>query len=270
MNVWISLSQLFNRFEPELYRTIRCGKGMVVAPPLFTPPSNTDEFIDQTVFSESRIQEIGVHVKTVLIEDRIPEEILSILERCPNVSNFALWINQRTASAVLASLIAILENITIRQFCFDPANFFNEYDSDFIIPMNQPLFLNLTHLEIRVIDSECPWDFECPWSQWQELALLPHLTHLAFTKIMTLDFILGAFRNCAKLNLVVMFYWGVQYLKEAMTYAQLKHSYQIVFLQETVDSLRHWEKGDNGKENFWVRAQNEQERKIAEAAEEAV
>lgn len=234
------------RFEPELYRIIRSGEGRV-NPPLYIPRPITDDFIGD-VLDQPRLQAFGHHVQNVLLQKRSATEIASVLECCPNVHNLALWIIQGTCS----HLIPILEKMPLRKFSFDPSYFFENYAADLSIPFNQPIFLNLTHLEIINATSS--------WSKWKQLALLPKLTHLAVAGMVNQQLIDHVLEGCTALELFIMFYLTMGFLVGELTFPQKDD--RVVLLKSVEDHLDHWEKGARGEEDFWITGQIQKERAV--------
>src|SRR6188768_3400872 len=77
------------RFEADLYRIIRSGNDGIVIPPIYLKPAHKKYSADPDL---ERIARFGVHVRHILLQNRHSEEIIDILNLCPNVENLALWI----------------------------------------------------------------------------------------------------------------------------------------------------------------------------------
>ncbi|KAF8907949.1 hypothetical protein CPB84DRAFT_1768239, partial [Gymnopilus junonius] len=223
--------------EPELYRVIRSGEGRVI-PPLYTSESPTASL------DIPRLKRFGPHVRNILLQKRTSQEIESVLLHTPNVSNLAMWI----ISGTCAGLVPILESLPLRKLSFDPSYFFENYASDMSIPFDQPLFRNLTHLEIINASSS--------WSKWKQLATLPRLTHLALAGMVNQQLIDQILKSCLSLELVIMFYMNIGDVR-------------VVLLKSVSDHLDHWEKGARGDEDFWVTAQKRKQEAIEQAAKAA-
>ncbi|KAF8965568.1 hypothetical protein BDZ97DRAFT_1918129 [Flammula alnicola] len=237
-------------FEPELYRIVRSGEGRVI-PPLYAGTGerhtrNTERDIDI-----DRLRQFGPWVKHILLQNRTSGEIKQVLEFCPNVHNLALWIIHGSCT----HLVPILEKLPLRRFSFDPTYFFENYAPDLSIPFDQPLFHNLTHLEIINATSS--------WSKWRQLALLPKLTHLALAGIVNQHLIDRVIVECASLEVFVMFYADVHFIAGELSLSQKDP--RVVLLQSVLDHLDHWETGARGEEDFWITA----EKRKQEAREKA-
>ena len=185
-----------------------------------------------------RLRQYGRHVRYILLQNRPSQEIGGILECCPNVHNLALWIIHGSC----AHLIPILEGLPLRRFSFDPSYFFENYAHDFSVPFDQPLFHNLTHLEIINATSA--------WSKWKQLACLPKLTHLALAGVVNQQLINCVLKECRMLELFVMFYLSTHYLEGDVIFPQKDP--RVVFLKSVIDHLNHWEVGARGEEDFWI------------------
>ncbi|PPR04410.1 hypothetical protein CVT26_004235 [Gymnopilus dilepis] len=235
-------------FEPELYRVIRSGEGRVV-PPLYTSdsPTATLDFLSLGRF--------GTHVRHVLLQKRSSEEIKNVLLHTPNVTNLALWIIKGSC----ANLIPILESLPIRKLSFDPSYFFDNFAPDMSIPFDQPLFQNITHLEIINATSS--------WSKWKQLARLPQLTHLALAGMVNQPLIDQVLKECRKLQLFIMFYMNIGLLGGEVRLPQA--DLRVVLLKSVSDHLDHWEKGARGEEDFWITAEKRKQEAMEQAARAA-
>lgn len=212
---------------------MRSGEGRVI-PPLYTGEREGD----RDVIDFGRLRQYGRHVRYILLQNRPSQEIGGILECCPNVHNLALWIIHGSC----AHLIPILEGLPLRRFSFDPSYFFENYAHDFSVPFDQPLFHNLTHLEIINATSA--------WSKWKQLAYLPKLTHLALAGVVNQQLINCVLKECRTLELFVMFYLSTHYLEGDVIFPQKDP--RVVFLKSVIDHLNHWEVGARGEEDFWI------------------
>lgn len=246
----------FVRFEPELYRIIRSGTGRVI-PPLYLPKLSNDL---NDVLDLPRIQGFGHHVQHVLLQKRSAREVASILKCCPNVWNLALWLIQGTCMP----LVPTLEKMPLRVFSFDPSSFFAQHSTDHGIPFNQPMFLNITHL--KIINSTSLW------SKWQQLALLPHLTHLALARtphdfetwVSDQKFIARVLEECPNLQLLIVFLNDTGYVSPSGIPFNSTEDSRVVVLESVKNLLDQWEEGARSgePEDFWRIAQNQQERNI--------
>jgi len=193
------------------------------------------------VLDFGRLRQYGRHVRHVLLQHRQSQEIGDVLKHCPKVHNLALWI----INGPCEHLIPIIEGLSLRILSFDPSYFFGGYDWDAIIPFDQPLFHNLTHLEIINVTSI--------WSKWEQLASLSKLTHLALAGIANQEFIDRVLVECKALKFFVMFYSDIDNLIGEVDFPQRDH--RVVFLQTVADHLEHWERGARGEEDFWITAE---------------
>ncbi|KAF8196574.1 hypothetical protein BJ912DRAFT_923403 [Pholiota molesta] len=255
-------------YEPELYRIIRSGEGKVI-PPLYHDHRRRTPVLqllklkvppkEESALRLDRLQHFGPWVRHILLQNRPAHEIQQVLDACPHVADLALWI----VHGACTPLIGTLERLpALRRLSFDPTAFFVSVPTsggggggggaadDFSIAFAQPMFRNLTHLEIINVSSS--------WAKWRQLALLPRLTHLALANVADQHFIDRILQECALLEVVVMFYLDLYSLGENVSFVQKDR--RVVLLRSVVDHLEHWEVGARGGVDFWVTA----ERRVAE------
>ncbi|KAF9557966.1 hypothetical protein CPC08DRAFT_709998 [Agrocybe pediades] len=244
-------------FEPELYRVVRSGEDEVIVPPLYKDEGGSTitaiSMTSATTLDIPRLQKFGPHVWHVILQRRHPEEIEKILECCPNVRNLALWI----VGGSCTRLIPLLNDklIHLRRLSLDPSCFFENYDVDLSIPLDQPMFHRLTHLEIVNATSS--------WSKWRQLAFLPHLTHLALAGVASQELIDSVLMECEKLEIFVIFYMHRGFLGGDV--ALLQKDIRVVLLQSVADHLDHWERGARGEEDFWIAAEQRKRQALMQA-----
>jgi len=190
------------------------------------------------VLDTGRLRQYGRHVRHVLLQNKRSQEIGDILKHCPKVHNLALWIIHGPCE----HLIPILEGLPLRILSFDPSDFFGGYSMDATIPFDQPLFHNLTHLEIINVSPV--------WSKWKQLACLPKLTHLLLARIrVNQNFVDRILVECKALKIFL------RPILHSNSFARVdvpQKDGRVVFLQSVANHLEHWERGIRGEEDIWI------------------
>ncbi|KAF8969000.1 hypothetical protein BDZ97DRAFT_301773 [Flammula alnicola] len=227
--------------EPELYRIVSDREKVI--PPLYSVGDRTG------LLDLDRLRKFGPWVKHVLLEYRPIREVIQVLECCPNVHDLSL----RELQGPCIRLIPILEKLPLRWMSFDPMYFFQCKSPDVSIPFDQPTFHNLTHLVVNTTSS---------WTNWQQLARLPKLTHIAMmhnhsVNQQLIDHITD---ECASLELFVLFYWYNRLYVDGVTWNQKDPRVVIMrAVQYNVFTVR-WGKGSLGEEDFWITAEKRKQR----------
>ncbi|KAF8185847.1 hypothetical protein K438DRAFT_1836418 [Mycena galopus ATCC 62051] len=110
------------------------------------------------------------------------------------------------------------------------------------------LFAHITHLEL--VD---PLREGEEWQQWQGLALIPNLTHLAFLMEESVSVFRGALAACSALRvLVYLYFFDPPEANEGLeSFAQ---DTRFVLISAP-NFVKDWESGARGGEDFWVRAE---------------
>ncbi|KAF8149392.1 hypothetical protein B0H34DRAFT_733582 [Crassisporium funariophilum] len=215
--------------SPELYRVLRAGEGRVV-PPIYCSESDVGS---PRTLDIPRLKNIGPHVQHILLQKWHVSEIQEILKYCPNVRNLALWIVRGSC----LPLLPVLSTLSIRRLSFDPLLFFPSHH-EYHIPFDQPLFWNITHLEIINAPSE--------WKSWHKIALMPKLSHLALSGELNQALLDDILENCTLMELLIV----ISETEEGMTNEQ--HDRRVVVLEPSWDYLDHWELGARGGDDFWI------------------
>lgn len=193
-----------------------------------------------------RIARFGVHVRHVLLQNRTAEEIIDILNLCPNVENLALWIVRGGSDHKLVPTLKALRKL--RRLSFDPAwiqHSVNLDERDTPLAFDLPCFAMITHLEIINASTTL--------SRWSKVSVMPALTHLALDGVVNQQLINRVLRECPRLELLVLFHLEPGYLGEDLSKSQSDH--RVVFLQSVSDDFGHWEAGARGQEDYWVTAE---------------
>ncbi|KAJ7230840.1 hypothetical protein B0H12DRAFT_221048 [Mycena haematopus] len=116
------------------------------------------------------------------------------------------------------------------------------------IDFTHPLFSHITHLQLR--------DFlgNVQWEKWRGLAIIPNLTHLAFTVEKSLSFFQSTLTACPGLQVLIFLYYrpnpgvGLESLAQDTRFVCLR----IPILQEFEED---WQIGARGGDDFWVHAE---------------
>ncbi|KAF8185929.1 hypothetical protein K438DRAFT_1836517 [Mycena galopus ATCC 62051] len=115
------------------------------------------------------------------------------------------------------------------------------------VAFTHSLFSHITHLELLdPIEGE-------KWEQWQGLALIPNLTHLAFFMEVFVPLIQGALAACSALRVLVCLYI-IHPPEVSEGFASLAQDPRFVILRAP-NFVEDWEIGARGGEDFWVRAE---------------
>ncbi|KAJ7497738.1 hypothetical protein FB451DRAFT_1212577 [Mycena latifolia] len=118
--------------------------------------------------------------------------------------------------------------------------------------LHQPLFANITHLSMfEERHSSCTW----PWEKWQELALLPSLTHLCLEEEITPSLLHGVLANCQTLRIFLNQFRDFERVQpeqycEAVGVTDVRY-----VMLETGERVYEWEISARGGHDMWDRAQ---------------
>jgi len=231
------------RFEADLYRIIRSGDDGIVFPPIYLKPAHKKYSADPDL---ERIARFGVHVRHILLQNRFSEEIIDILNLCPNVENLALWIVHGESGHKLVPAFEGLRRL--KRLSFDPACLQTNvdfYERNTPVAFDLPCFAKITHLDII--------NASTTWSRWSKVSVMPALTHLALAGVVNQQLVNRVLRECPRLELLVLFYLVSGYLGEDVSESQNDH--RVVFLQSVSDHFGNWEAGARGQEDYWVTAE---------------
>ncbi|KAF9557486.1 hypothetical protein CPC08DRAFT_725064 [Agrocybe pediades] len=251
-----------SRFEPELYRIVK-RTGLYRSPPDLDKqvykhgPLAGMPTIITTELDTPRIRRFGPWVHHLFLQRRY--ELAVFLQHCPNVYEleFGNHINRSCLD-----FIPLLEKLPLKKLCFEPCTFFEEqrpYSGLFIIPFDQPMFYQLTHLEVVLR----PYYSLSDDADYGQLALLPRLTHLAFNGCcwdpgMKIDKLIGAIvEHSQQIKLLVVIFESDWHFRTAAPVSQHRDNPRVVFLARIPDRELDRERGRGirTEKAFWRTAE---------------
>ncbi|KAF9553892.1 hypothetical protein CPC08DRAFT_713353 [Agrocybe pediades] len=246
-------------FEPELYRIVKR-----------TEPHQSPPDLDKEVYRRpapgrwnvkkaldaSRIRRFGPWVHYLFLTPR-RKELEVLLQHCPNVYDLEL---EEATDRSCVKLIPLLEKLPLRRLGFEPCSFFEgrfpyekarPYSGPLMIPFDQPMFYGLTHLEIRL------HEVDKDEANYEQLALLPRLTHLAFTGFwweFHLDKLIDSIvPQSQQIQLLVVIFEGDWEFRIVVPESQYRNNARVVFLTENCDGEldRDRGRGKRTEKAFW-------------------
>jgi hypothetical protein len=160
----------------------------------------------------------------------------TLLSFCPNIVDLATWLDRITP------ILSVVDKLPLRRLC---ANFDDFTYEDFL---TQPLFVNLTHLEVLSFMGKT-WN-----EQFEALVHLPNLTHLSLGCLINVEVIPQLLRHCRLLRILIISPDG--YLKRDNAEERLAeiNDHRLVFLESPrFPGLVHdWAKGAHGGIDCWA------------------
>ncbi|KAF9044372.1 hypothetical protein BJ165DRAFT_195219 [Panaeolus papilionaceus] len=160
----------------------------------------------------------------------------SLIGRCPNIWNIALWSHNITNILDAISTVKNLRRLS--------ANFFDVTKEQ----MAEPVFAALTHLELLQPCSD--WPFEA-------LRSLRYLTHLSYFVTVDLSFeskIPVIVSSCKPLDAVIVCIPERQRPSNASSFECLSVYPQLVFFDYSMNHANDWIKGARGGCDIWCHA----------------
>ncbi|KAJ7150645.1 hypothetical protein C8R46DRAFT_1358174 [Mycena filopes] len=118
----------------------------------------------------------------------------------------------------------------------------------------RPTFQRLTHLELFEDSVD---QFAHSWHHWSPLASLPALTHLCLSDSISSLILSDVVAECAQLAVIVAARWDTDGADRAQRFAEtltLTDSRLVVMAIESYTD--DWKRGAEGRDDFWVRAEN--------------
>jgi hypothetical protein len=115
------------------------------------------------------------------------------------------------------------------------------------VDFSHPLFLSITHLDVFVDLADA--------AMYTRLATIPALTHLCLNGVIAWDIFRGLLADCSTLKLLVNV-WNHQLASPAEKFANATPFVDARFVVATfMDYWADWEAGAEGREDFWVAAE---------------
>ncbi|KDR67822.1 hypothetical protein GALMADRAFT_257675 [Galerina marginata CBS 339.88] len=210
--------------EPFLYDVL------VLKRRLTNPPKYPPLYEPITKEKLPRFKRATLHARHVLLQN-VPQTVAEdVLRGCLHVVNLALWDTKPH------SLFSIIKSLPIQRLSIEV---------DILSPLSDPFkfdhttFPCLTHLDAIV-----HWEENCEWDEWENLALLPNLTHVAF-EYPTPGLIENILTKCKKIRVFVAFYRG-----NSRPTLMIEDD-RIVETRTMIDYDEDWQHGADGGEYFW-------------------
>ncbi|CAA7260783.1 unnamed protein product [Cyclocybe aegerita] len=206
--------------RPELYR-------------IFTQVS--DREMDTFPRPDMNLDDVGRFAYHLIIGgSRTSDEISRFLTACPNVYNLAIW-----STEPIVDFLPQLRLLPLRRLS---ANFRTLSDDEWL----EPPFCNLEYIDVVRMRGHC-------WEDWNVLATLPRLTHIAVNSIVELQVIHNLLSECRHLKSLVLLANTVNWsFSDAQELAGIRDD-RLVLLEDTpaCDNLMDWRLGARGKGDFW-------------------
>jgi len=233
-----------NRIDPILHSVILqtlWKPALPNYPPLYRDLGRT--------MKSPRFKEMSTWAKHVGLQNLTVSQATQILESCINVQDLALWI----IAGSHEPLREIIRSLPVQRLHVDIERFSSED------PMEGPKpdrfkfdhipLMNLTHLHILLLPI-------VPWVQWQSIALLPRLSHLAIDGY-HVEFTKKVLEECKSLNLLVIIssvngIWPSYH--NSVLYSTIRRDPRLIELIESL-LIASWERGAFTGNDIWTRAE---------------
>ncbi|TFK64836.1 hypothetical protein BDN72DRAFT_846246 [Pluteus cervinus] len=183
--------------------------------------------------------------------------LVTILELCPNLQEFALWVNPNDND--VSSLQPVLSKLSLRRLSINPLALFS-VPRFLDIHAQHLMFRSVTHLDL-LQDAKA-------WEEISGLAALPSLTHLALSDGITYSIISDVVRWCDRLKVIVV----VVQASVDSSEDEDKDSAVLTSIETGCDDLRvvafecafvrDWELGATGGRDIWVKAEEVVEKRM--------
>ncbi|KAJ7203605.1 hypothetical protein GGX14DRAFT_651779 [Mycena pura] len=227
--------------EPLLFRVIvlsrhRFLNGSFIP---YTYPFGDDDFSDIQSLPTSVLRDSVRHLLLHMTPEKVLQFILSASSAVEN-----LWIGTSEATSFLLPFIGVLP---LKRLYCDLENLFADKAQ---IDFGHPLFSRLTHLELLNHTTT---------DHYFDLALIPHLTHLAFNTAEFLGMSPTLLKTCKSLRVLVLVMLGRGYDSEVAAkheaLGQLSEDPRFVqmFCSQFVDD---WKSGALTGSDYWSRAED--------------
>ncbi|TFK65248.1 hypothetical protein BDN72DRAFT_962654 [Pluteus cervinus] len=199
----------------------------------------------------------GRYVRNLIWGNTMDPGFLSVLTRCPGITNLAVWVG--TLENDLTTILPILSTLRLSQFSINLYELFDKHNFS-ELEASSDAFRAVTHLEVF-------HDFNV-WEDIEGIAHIPHLTHLAFSEQRQLHpaVVNSALEECKKLKVLAIMSDDSYQEGSPVQAFQIDHPKYIVgeiwgIMREDprVVSFRcefvsDWVYGSTGKKNMWALA----------------
>ena len=130
-----------------------------------------------------KVEEVGRFARRLIINKRSPEELETILLHCPNLQDFAIWLQP------IKHVLLTVEKLPLKRL---------SADLRYLIPNDylSSMFAGLTHLDVIRFHG-------CTWKEWEVLSKLPHLTHLMIGALVDLEVFPNLLRHISQLRTLI-------------------------------------------------------------------
>jgi len=130
-----------------------------------------------------KVEEVGKFAQRLILNRRSPQEQETILSHCPNLQDFALWLQP------IKHVLPTVEKLPLKRL---------SADLRYLIPNDylSSMFASLTHLDIIKFDGHT-------WKEWEVLSKLPHLTHLIIGILVDPDIFLNLLLHISRLRILI-------------------------------------------------------------------
>ncbi|KAJ6562457.1 hypothetical protein B0H19DRAFT_1144600 [Mycena capillaripes] len=219
--------------EPILYSVV-----------VFHDPLPENGCFEPTRFASAiQSQTISAYVKHLFIPSDLGKfpalDLELVLASCSAVEDLVLM-----DFPVASDLLPFVAAMPLRRLTTTLADLFFTAGIDF----THSLFTHITHLELgEHINSQ--------WDEWKGLALIPHLTHLAFLFDRSLSLFHGALAACPVLQVLVLLDMHFISMPDTgMGLESLADDTRFVSLR-IPPRAQDWQIGARGGDDFWGRAE---------------
>ncbi|KAJ7137489.1 hypothetical protein C8R43DRAFT_1132092 [Mycena crocata] len=221
--------------EPILYRVIFLGGEPINGLPSFTVKS-------LLYLIDHNRKQILANTRHLVIQDPQPgvspshlKRLNAIMGACTGVTHLFLHSNKNLQAHELAALGGMP---ALRVLAVHFSKLFHRVPVDF----GHAVFRNLTHLELRDTEND-----GAPWGQI--MSGIPHLTHLAFSEMWVFPQLVGALRECSRMEALV-FLCATQ---QAMLVVGRQSEVRFVTVM-IGNSNTNWQRGGLSERDYWKAA----------------
>ena len=131
-----------------------------------------------------KVEEVGRFAQRLIIHQGSAQEMENFLSHCPNLQDFAIWLQPG-----IRFLLPALEKLSLRRLSADFADLVHD---DYL----SPTFSNITHLDVIKFHGRT-------WKEWEVLSKLPHLSHLLIGSLVDLDVFSNILRHASQLRILI-------------------------------------------------------------------
>jgi hypothetical protein len=168
----------------------------------------------------------------------------AVLSACPRVAD--LWITDSIDSTVMNVLFPLIEDLPLTSLTCNLHHLFGR-----AIDFTHRLFAQITHLKLF------DWPSSVEPEIWHNLALIPHLTHLAFTHPTFITVCLTLLQTCPSLRVLVCvgLYQMQQVIDGHRDEEELVKDPRFVLMNHQ-NQTRDWQVAAHTGNDYWSRAED--------------